>query len=305
MLRDLLERSFPADSVDDVPKGMNGADLLQRVRSSEGRDCGLIVWESKRTRSWSDDWLPKLRDDQRAVGAACAVIVSQVLPSGVRHFALVEGVWVCAWEYAAALGTALRLGLVDVATARQAAEGRGEKMQMLFDYLTGTEFKLRVEGFVEAFRDMQEDLESEKRAMLTRWNYRSRLMQRARDNITAFCGDLRGIAGGQLLDLPALALEPLAALPAYAEGHAAGDAAHPGDAELTEILFRLLPADGTTAGNGSLTDKFIERALLELGVHASADDYARCKAALLAEGRARRGKGKGGSVCRAAPGALA
>lgn len=135
VLRDLLETAFSTDSIEDVPKGVHGADLLHHVRASDGRDCGAIIWESKRTKSWSDDWLRKLRDDQRTAGAACAVIVSQVLPPDVRHFALVDGVWICAWPYATALGAALRVGLAEVAHARQVAEGRGEKMQMLFDYL--------------------------------------------------------------------------------------------------------------------------------------------------------------------------
>jgi hypothetical protein len=304
VLRDMLEKEFTRDSIEDVPKGVLGADVLHRVRAGDGRHCGSIVWESKRTKAWSDDWLPKLRDDQRAAGAECAVIVSQVLPAHVRHFALVDGVWVCGWPYAIALGAALCVGLVDVATARQVAEGRGEKMQMLFDYLTGTEFRLRVEGFVEAFREMDEDLESEKRAMLTRWNRRGRLLQRARDNITAFYGDLRGIAGRQLRDLPALSLEPMRALPEHAAEDGDGEdfsdvgGARSGDEVLKELLFRLVPEDGATAGNGSLTERFIERALLDLNVHATANDYGRCKGALLAEGRIRKGKGKGGSVCR-------
>ena len=95
VLRDLLASSFPADTIEDVPKGVHGADVVQGVRGGDGRDCGAIVWESKRTRSWSDGWLPKVRDDQREAGAACAVIVTQTLPPDVRHFGEKEGVWVC------------------------------------------------------------------------------------------------------------------------------------------------------------------------------------------------------------------
>jgi hypothetical protein len=198
-----------------------------------------------------------------------------------------------------ALGSALRLGLVEVASARQSEQGRGEKMQMLFDYLTGTEFRLRVEGIVEAFRDLQADLETERRAMQTRWNKRAKLMQRARVNVAAFWGDMQGIAGRQLEDLPAMAL----ALPEHAEddGDPAG-AERPEDDRLKALLFELLPEDGTNAGNGSLTERFVERASVELGLQVSAEDYARCKAALLEEGRIRRGKGKGGSVCRVTAG---
>jgi hypothetical protein len=216
VLRDLLASAFDSDSIEDVAKGAQGADLLQRVRTDDGRDCGTIAWESKRTKAWSDGWLPKLRDDQRAAGAVCAVLVSQELPKDVKHFGLKDGVWVCAWPYAAALGAALRAGLIDISLAKRVAEGRGEKMQMLYEYLTGPEFRNRVGGFVEAFKEMQDDLEREKRAMQTLWKRRERQMQRARDNITAFYGDLQGIAGRQLQDLPSLALEPGRSLPELA-----------------------------------------------------------------------------------------
>jgi hypothetical protein len=208
VLRDLLAEAFESDLIEDVAKGIQGADVLHRVRSSDGRESGTIAWESKRTKAWSDGWLPKLRDDQRAAGATCAVLVTQELPKEMHHFGLKDGVWICAWPYAVALGTALRAGLVEVALAKRAAEGRGEKMQMLYEYLTGAEFRNRVGGFVEAFREMQDDLEREKRAMQTLWKRREKQMQRARDNITAFYGDLQGIAGQKLGDLPALALEP-------------------------------------------------------------------------------------------------
>lgn len=296
LLRDLLVESFADDDIGDVPKGVLGADALHRVRAPGGGDCGSIVWESKRTKAFCNDWLAKARDDQRSAGAACAVIVTQAMPTDVRHFGLKDGVWVCAWPYAAALGAALRASLVEVALARRSAEGRGEKMQMLYEYLTGTEFRNRVGGFVEAFKEMQEELESEKRAVLTRWKRRERLMQRARDNITAFYGDLQGIAGRQLRDLPSLALDA-PQLPT-ADSEPENDHAASIDV-LKEILFALVPEDGSNAGNGSLLDSFTERALSERGILVRAEDYERCKAALLADGRIRRARGKGGSVCRA------
>jgi len=207
VLRDVLAETFPLDGLEDVAKGAAGADLLQRVRASDGRDCGGILWESKRTKGWSEGWLPKLRDDVRAIDAACAVLVTQALPSDIRHFGQRGGIWICAWPYAAALGAALRAGLVEVAMARRAAEGRGEKMQVLYDYLTGSEFRNRVGGFVEAFKEMQEELDRERRAMMTTWKRRERLMERALCNVTAFYGDLQGIAGKGLEDLPHLALD--------------------------------------------------------------------------------------------------
>jgi hypothetical protein len=213
LLRDVLALAFPFDLVEEVAKGMSGADLLQRVRTSDMRDCGGILWESKRTKAWSDSWLPKLRDDVRAADAACAVIVTQTLPQDIRHFGLRGGVWVCGWPYAAALAAVLRAAIVDASQARRAAEGRGEKTQMLYDYLTGTEFRHRVGGFVEALIEMQSELERERRAMMTTWKRRERLMDRALSNVAAFYGDLQGIAGQGLEDLPSLALDPTRSLP--------------------------------------------------------------------------------------------
>lgn len=216
-LRDVLTAAFPHDAVEDVPKGVNGADLLQNVRAADGRACGCIVWESKRTKSWSDGWLPKLREDQRAAGGACAILVTQVLPGDVRHFALRDGVWVCAPAYAVPLAAALRGGLIDVALAKRAAEGSGQKMQLLYDYMMGTEFRNRVEGLVEAFMDMHTDHLSEKRSTLTRWKRREKIIDRALQSIAALCGDLEGISGRQLQDLVPEPLDSVRKLPEHAE----------------------------------------------------------------------------------------
>jgi hypothetical protein len=217
VLRDVLTAAFPADAVEDVPKGVNGADLVQVVHAADGRDCGSIVWESKRTSKWSDGWLPKLREDQRRAGGACAVLITQVLPGDVRHFALKDGVWVCAPAYAVPLAAALRAGLIDVALAKRAAEGSGQKMQLLYDYMTGTEFRNRFEGLVDAFNDLQGDHESEKRSTLTRWNRREKIIQRALQTIAGLCGDLQGISGRQLQDLIPDSLDSVRKLPEHTD----------------------------------------------------------------------------------------
>ena len=297
VLRDILASAFPRDNIEDVPKGVRGADLVQTVHGVNGCDCGSIVWESKRTRGWSDGWLPKVRDDQREAAAACAVIVTQALPPDILHFGLKEGVWVCAPSHAAALGAALRGGLIEVAAAKRAAEGSGQKMQLLYDYMTGTEFRNRVEGLVEAFVEMQEELISEKRTTLTRWKRRERIADRALDNITALCGELQGIAGRQLQDLLPAALDSVRALPEARDDEAEGREAED-DARLKLLLLDLLPENGSGVGNGSLSDLFVARAFTELRLHVTGDDYERCKEALLTEGRIRRGKGRGGSVGR-------
>jgi hypothetical protein len=307
VLRSLLAEVCVEDGIEDVPIGALGGDVLQRVRAADRRDCGTIIWESKRTKAWSDDWLPKLRDDQRAAGASMAVIVSQALPAGVRHFTEIDRVWVCGWPYAAALATVLRTGLIDVATAKRVAEGRGSKIQMMFDYLTGPEFRNRVAGVMEAFAEMQAELEREKRATLTAWKRREKQMVRARDNLTAFYGDLQGIAGQQLKDLPLLSLDVVGALPSRelteaepdddAHGEETG-ASRPDEAALATLLFSLLPEDGSAVGNGSLSERFIDTAFVDRGLMISNVDYERCRARLLAQGTIRKGKGKGGSVAR-------
>ncbi len=293
VLRDVLASAFPIDQFDDVPTGVPGADVLQRVRAADGSDCGVIVWESKRTKNWSDAWLPKVRDDQREAGASIAVIVTQALPADIRHFSVKDGVWVCAPAFAHPLGIALRKALVDVAATKRAAEGSGQKMHILYEYLIGPEFRNRVEGVLEAFVDMREDLDGEKRALLARWKKRERQINRALTNVTAFYGDLQGIAGRQLRDLPQLTLDaaPSPALPP--------SSSVPVDDEgLKDLLMRLLPDDGAGVGNATLMDRFLDQALVELGAELRPEDYERCKEMLLDEGRARRGKGKGGSVCR-------
>jgi hypothetical protein len=217
VLRDVLTAAFAIDSVTDVPKGQNGADVVHGVRTSDGREVGRIVWESKRTRNWSDGWLAKVRDDQREAGADCAVIVTQALPHGIRDFGQKEGVWVCAPAFAVPLGIVLRSALTQVAAARRAAEGSGQKMQLLYGYIQGSEFRNRLGGVIESFNDMQDELESERRATQTRWKRKEKIIERARDNIAALAGELQGIVGRDLNGLLPPSFEPVALLSERAE----------------------------------------------------------------------------------------
>ncbi|MCR9294089.1 MAG: DUF2130 domain-containing protein [bacterium] len=205
-LEDLLESSFPSDSIQAIGKGVNGGDALQRVLCSSGLESGSILWESKRTKSWSNQWLPKLRDDQRAARASCAVIVTQTLPEGVENFALIEGVWVCNWSCVKGLAMALRAGLIEAGKNRLAAEGRAEKMELVYNYLSGKEFQRCVEGIVEAFVTMRAELDREKRSMQTIWNRREKQIDRAIGSTAGMYGDLQGIFGASLPKVDGLAL---------------------------------------------------------------------------------------------------
>ncbi len=211
-LENLLRRTFTTDEILPVPKGIRGADVIQRVKTQLGNFCGTILWESKRTKNWSDAWIQKLKDDQREVKATVAVIVSTVLPKDIRHVGNVEGVWVCDFAAAEGLAMALRGGLVDVARTRASIANKGEKMEMVYNYLTGQDFRQRIEGVVESYAAMKEDLESEKRAMEKIWAKREQQLQRGLKSIAGFYGDLQGIAGSTLqpiqhLELPSPNLE--------------------------------------------------------------------------------------------------
>jgi hypothetical protein len=194
-LQAALKEKFPRDSIEPVPKGEHGGDVLQRVLGSIGQVCGTILWESKRTKNWSDGWLSKLRDDQRAAKAEFAIIVSQVLPKGVAIFDFVDGVWVTSPPALIPVALALRQSLVELAVARQAAAGQQTKMELVYQYLTGPAFRLRVQAIVEKFSDMQADLEKERKTMTKLWAKREGQLRCVIDSTAGLYGDLQGIAG--------------------------------------------------------------------------------------------------------------
>lgn len=197
-LEDLIRQHFPYDDIDPVPKGIHGGDVVQTVRDSTGTVCGIILWESKRTRNWSDGWLPKLRDDQRAAKAQVAILVSMELPKEVSTFRHVDGIWVTSSACAVSLAAVLRAGLIEVATAKKSLEGRNDKMEFLYSYLSGQEFRHRVEGIVEAFVTLREDLETEKRSTQRMWAKREKQLERAVSQTAGMYGDLSGIIGASL-----------------------------------------------------------------------------------------------------------
>lgn len=208
-LEALLRAKFPRDTIEPVPKGEYGGDALQRVIGPLGQVCGTILWESKRTKNWSDGWLVKLRDDQRTAKADIAIIVSQTLPKDVESFDLVDGVWVTNTKSVFSLAVALRHSLIEIASARQALEGQQTKTEMVYQYLTGPRFRHRVEAIVEAFSSMQEDLDREKKAITKQWAKREEQIERVMQATAGMYGDLQGIAGKTIqeiegLDIPLL-----------------------------------------------------------------------------------------------------
>lgn len=197
-LESMLESSFPKDSIEPVGKGVSGADCKQVVRCASGTTNGSILWESKRTKAFSKSWLSKLRDDQRTARASVAVIVSQAMPDGVETFAQINGIWVCSWQCAKGLAMALRSGLIEVGKSQIAAQGRVEKMELVYNYLAGAEFTRYVEGIVESFVEMESDLAKDKRAAKTGFNRREKQIERLVANTAGLYGDLQGIVGASL-----------------------------------------------------------------------------------------------------------
>jgi len=224
-LEQLLKELFPTDSIEPVPKGVRGADVVQRVLDESGMDCGLILWESKRTKHWSKEWLPKLRDDLRMVGASRSVIVSEQLPEHIRHFGQIDGVWLASWACVHPVALALREGLVAVAKGRRALEGQHGKMELVYNYLIGQEFYNRVSGVVEAFMAMRQELEAEKRALNTCWRKREKQFDRVLVSTSGLYGDLQGIIGRSLPEIKGMSLLDLGteALPEGKNGKALPD----------------------------------------------------------------------------------
>lgn len=208
-LEALLGATFPRDTIQPIPKGEHGGDVLQIVIGPLGQSCGSILWESKRTKNWSDGWLAKLREDQRTAKAELSVMVSQVLPKGVESFDLVDGVWVVHPRVVLPVAMALRQRLIEVAAARQASEGQQTKMEMIYDYLTGPRFRHRVEAIVEAFSTMREDLDKEKKAITKQWAKREEQIERVMQATVGMYGDLQGIAGKSLKEIEGLELTAL------------------------------------------------------------------------------------------------
>ncbi|MCP4701533.1 MAG: DUF2130 domain-containing protein [Gammaproteobacteria bacterium] len=204
VLEEALQGLFPYDVIEPVPKGEFGGDVLQRVASPSGKSCGTMLWESKRTKNWSDGWLQKLRGDQRTAKAEIAVLVTQTLPKGLDTFGQVDGVWVSAQRYALPLAIVLRQSLVELHNARRAQVGQESKMELVYQYLTGPKFKHRIEAIVEKFSDMRDDLHRERKFMQQQWAKRDTQLHGVIDTTVGLHGDLQGIAGAALQEIDGL-----------------------------------------------------------------------------------------------------
>lgn len=206
-IQEALAQQFPLDRIEAVPRGVTGADLIQTVQNSLGQSCGRIIWETKNTRNWSPSWIGKLKDDQRATGCNLAILVSAALPEAIRECDFMDGVWIASLRVWPALAIALREQLLQVAFAHAASQGKNEKMEQMYRYLAGDQFRHKVQGIVEGFTGLQGQLARERRAMEKLWKEREKQIERVISSTVGMYGEMSGILGASMPELPALSLD--------------------------------------------------------------------------------------------------
>ena len=214
-LEALLRNRFSGDIIEPVPRGEFGGDIIHRVRNHVAQICGTMLWEAKSTKAWNNRWLEKLRADQRSTNAEIGLIVSNVLPAGVETFDRIDNVWVTKKRFAIPLAIALRQSLIQVANSRQAAIGQRTKMEMVYQYLTGPQFRHRIDVIVEKFTDMQSDLDRERKAMVRIWAKREEQLKSVIDSSAGLYGDLQGIAGRALPEIDSLDFLKIGGVPGH------------------------------------------------------------------------------------------
>lgn len=205
-LEETLKAAFPFDLIEEVGKGIKGADCIQNVRDNTGNFCGKIIYESKRTKAFTNEWIDKLKTDMRAQNANIAVIVTETMPKDMDHFGVKDGVWVCNYSEIKSLAFVLRDSLIKIHHALVSQENKGDKMQMLYNYLTGNEFKQQIEAIVEGFTSLKDGISKERIQMEKIWKEREKQLEKVLLNTTHFYGSIKGIAGNAIGDIKTLEL---------------------------------------------------------------------------------------------------
>ncbi|MEO5912468.1 MAG: DUF2130 domain-containing protein [Pelobium sp.] len=201
IVEELLRTTFPFDLITEVGKGIRGADCMQLIRNTSGQECGKIIYESKRTKDFGGDWIEKLKKDKISVGADMAVIVTQCYPKGMDCFGEKDGVWICSFEELKAFAFVLREGLIRLFSATKSQENRGDKMHMLYDYLTSSEFSSQWNAISEGFMSMKMSIQTERNAMEKMWKAREKQLEKVLLNAVHISGSVEGIAGKDVVKL--------------------------------------------------------------------------------------------------------
>jgi hypothetical protein len=206
-IEELLEERFPLDLINPIGKGQRGADCLQIVHNRSGQECGAIVYESKRTKAFSKSWITKLKEDALSAKANIPVLVTQVLPEGIKSIGQIDGVWVCDFLSVGNLAMILRYSIIKEHQAFGTQENKGDKMQMLYDFLTGIEFKMQVEAILEGFDLMQTEISKQRRSMEASWKKQEKSLEKVMQSTIGMHSSVRGIAGAAVAAIPMLELD--------------------------------------------------------------------------------------------------
>ena len=204
LLEQILRESFPFDAIEEVGKGVEGADCVQVVRNNIGRDCGKIIYESKRTKGWNNNWVDKLKNDMRSKGADVAILVTQTFPKDMERFGERDGIWICNFSEVASVSAIIRNGVLKIYEIQRSEENKGDKMQMLYNYLTGVEFRGQVEAIAEGFLSMKNSITKERIQMEKMWKEREKQLEKVLLSTSGLYGSVKGIAGASVGDIPLL-----------------------------------------------------------------------------------------------------
>lgn len=204
LLEQILKENFPFDLIEEVGKGVKGADCMLTVRNSRGENCGKIIFESKQTKDWSNAWTDKLKNDMRQQQADIAILVTQAFPKEMSTFGERNGVWVCGFREVVSLVMLVRNSLLQLYDMQKKEENKGDKMHMLYDFLTGLEFKGHMEAIAEGFKDIRNNILKERVQMEKLWKEREKQLEKALLNAVGLYGSIKGIAGSSVGNIPLL-----------------------------------------------------------------------------------------------------
>jgi hypothetical protein len=205
-IEEWLTKNFPLDTIIEVKKGARGADCKHIINSREKENCGIVYYESKRTKDFGKNWIGKLKNDISELGANIGILVTDVMPPGMKRMGQKDGIWICTYEEFKGLCFVLREHIIALDLAFTSQQNKGDKMVMLYDYLTSNEFRLQVEAIIEGYKQMQQDLESEKRSITGHWKKREKQLEKVLKNTNFMYNSLRGIAGSAIQSIEYLEL---------------------------------------------------------------------------------------------------
>ena len=204
LLEQILRENFPFDLIEEVGKGVEGADCIQVVRNHAGKECGKIIYESKRTKGWNNAWIEKLKNDKRNRGVDVAILVTHAFPKDMERFGEKDGIWICTFNEVGSVAYLLRKGIIQIQEVQKSQENKGDKMQMLYDYLTGIEFRGQIEAIAEGFMTIKNGISKERLQMEKIWKEREKQLEKVLLNTSALYGSVKGIAGASIGDVPLL-----------------------------------------------------------------------------------------------------